>query len=204
MGIDDKKAYIRLAISGDDYLAHFIYTECLYLWRQLDLSKLPGMTDTQLNSLLERINAQSVTQTFVLDKNPRSPITGAGLEPLRHSRVLESIDLRQCSSWTAGSTGLDDQLVAEILSTMLPHAIKSVKVPKQNETGNLAFDQYCFPWSTFFANLCLFNARKCFKESCSHCNEPLSRQSNTTPREVLEGGTVQCTVCKEYSCQPWN
>ena len=44
IGIDDKKAYIRLAISGDEYLAHFIYTECLYLWRQLDLSKFPGMT----------------------------------------------------------------------------------------------------------------------------------------------------------------
>jgi hypothetical protein len=33
IGIDDKKIYIRLAITGDDYVAHFIYNECSYLWR---------------------------------------------------------------------------------------------------------------------------------------------------------------------------
>jgi hypothetical protein len=204
IGIDDKKGYIRLAIAGDDYVAHLIYNECSYLWRHIDLATFPGITDAQLRSLLERINAESVTQTFLLDKNPKHVITGSGLEPLRHSRVLESIDLRQCSDWTAGSTGLDDELVTDILSTVLPHELKSVKVRKQNDTGNVAFDQYCFPWSCFFANLCLFRARKCFKESCSHCDEPLSRQGNPTPKQVLEGGTIQCTLCKEYSCQPWN
>lgn len=213
IGIDDKKTYVRLAISGDDSLSHFIYTECVYLWRHVDLAQYPGITDTQLHSLLERIHAQSVTQTFVLDKNPRNPITGTGLEPLRHSRILESIDLRQSPqspTCTAGPTGLNDELVADILSTMLPHyQLTSVKVRRQKEidTENEtpAFDRYCFPWSCFFANLCLFNARKCFQKSCSHCNEPLVRLSSTTaPGELLEGGTVQCTVCKEYSCQPWN
>jgi hypothetical protein len=127
----------------------------------IDLATFPCITDAQLRSLLERMNAESITQTFLFDKNPKHVITGSGLEPLRHSRVLESIDLRQCSDWTAGSTGLDDELVMDILSTVLPHELKSVNVRKQNDSGNVAFDQYCFPWSCFFANLCLFvRARK--------------------------------------------
>lgn len=52
----------------------------------------------QLESLMTRINAQSVTRSIILDKNTFKPITGTGLELLRCLRVLESLDLGQTTS----------------------------------------------------------------------------------------------------------
>lgn len=131
IGSDDKKSFVRLSIcSHDPFLSNFIYNECTYLWKEIDLANFPGITDEQLQSLLERVNARSVTTSVVLNKDTSSPITGAGLEPLRHSRVLESIDLRQSKSTDLGPTGLNDELVADILSTVLPHELQQVKVRK--------------------------------------------------------------------------
>ena len=112
IGTEDKKSYVRLAASSDRELANFIYTECTYLWRNLDLQEYPGIQDAQLKSLLERINARSITRSIVLDKTSDTTITGAGLEPLRGSEVLESIDLRQSLSLNRGPTSLDDERVA--------------------------------------------------------------------------------------------
>ena len=132
----------------------------------------------------------------MLDKNPRSPITGTGLEPLRHSRVLESIDLRQCSSWTADSTGLNDELVTDILSTMLPHKLKSVKVRKQNDTGNVAFDQYCFPWSLFRCK----SSEKFWREE--RFSAPCVRSTAVSRgTDLLRCPDIQqCRECLEWCC----
>jgi len=204
VGPHDMKSYIRLAISCDQYIAHFIYTECAFLWKVVDLAKLPGITDSQLQSLLERVDARNVTRSILLDKTTRSPIAGSGLEPLRHSRVLESVDLRQTSTLEVGETGLDDELVADILSTMLPHKLETVKVRKQFESNGIPMDQYCFSWSSFLTNLKLFKARKCAKESCSHCAESLAPEGRVATQKALIGTPVQCTVCSQYSCRPWN
>ena len=204
IGLDDMKAYIRLAISCDRELAHFIYTECTFLWREIDLSKFPGITDVQLESLLERINAQSVTRSILLDKETSSPLCGAGLKPLRHSRVLERIDLRQSTSLELGPTELDDELVAGILRSMLPHKLEMVKVRKQFESNGSPFDEHCFSWSFFLTNMRLFKVQKCTLESCSHCGGSLLSDERFKPQQVLQEKSVQCTVCKLYSCRAWN
>ena len=204
IGPDDMKSYIRLAISGDPAVTRFIYTECTYLWRHLDLAKFPGITDPQLQSLLERINARSITESITFDKKTSSPITGVGLEPLRHSRVLESIDLRQSDAIDYGPTGLDDELVSDILLSMLPHKLTIVKIRKQHDSRHLHYDEYCFSWSSFFANLRVIQARKSATKSCTHCSESLFREGRDSTECALRGYTAQCGVCKGYSCRPWN
>jgi hypothetical protein len=146
IGTEDKKSYVKLAASSDRDLVDFIYTGCTsYLWRNLDLQEYPGIMDSQLKSLLERINGQSITTNIVLDKTSDTTITGSGLEPLRGSKVLESIDLRQSLSLNRGPTSLVDELVADILSTMIPHALETVKVRKQyyRSSDGVLFDEYC-------------------------------------------------------------
>lgn len=202
IGIEDKKSYVRLATCSDRELARFIYKECAYLWREIDLSHCPGVMDAQLRSLLERVNARSVTKSIVLDKTSDSTITGAGLEPLRGSRVLECIDLRQSDSRTRGPTSLDDELVTDLLSTMTPHKLEKIKVRKQHfQSSDFPFDVYCFPWSSFFANLELSKARKLGDQRCSHCDSSLTPNGRITLRSVLGCGPNQCTVCKLYSCR---
>jgi hypothetical protein len=100
IGVNGMKSLIRLATCCYPYLERFIYRECTYtyLWRKIDLKNFPGNNDMQLESLMTRINAQSVTRSIILDKNTFKPITGTGLEPLRYFRVLESVDLGQTTS----------------------------------------------------------------------------------------------------------
>jgi hypothetical protein len=169
------------------------------------LANFPGITDDQLQSLLERVNARSVTTSIVLDKKPSVPITGAGLESLRHSQVLESIDLRQSLDRRLGPTGLNDDLVADILSTMIPHKLHKVKLRKQFESQGAPFDEYTFAWGTFMTTLKMNQARRSASESCSHCNISLVPAMRCLTLQVTQCiAPTQCTICKQYSCQPWN
>jgi hypothetical protein len=99
------------------------------------------------------------------------------LEPLRGSKVLESIDLRHSLSLNRGPTSFDDELVADILSTIIPHVLETVKVRKQYyRSSDVLFDEYsCFPWSSFLAKFAL--EKCCFNlgnQVCSHCNIPMA------------------------------
>ena len=204
IGKEDKRSFVRLAICSDQELECFIYTECTYLWRELDLHEFPGITDVQLKSLLERIHAQAITRTIVLDKTSDTVITGAGLEPLRGSKVLESIDLRQSVAYTRGPTSLNDELVTDILSTMIPHKLDTVKVRKQyHNSTDFPLDEYCFPWSSFFAKIALEKSRNLGSQVCSHCNRSMTSvfpYGQMTTRHVLTSKPMQCSACKIYSC----
>lgn len=201
IGTDEIKTFVNLATSYDGYLDRFIYKECTFLWRHLDLSKFPGITDTQLQSLLERINARRVTQSIVLDKSEGlPPISGAGLEPIRHSRVLQSIDLRQTETRDLGPTGLNDALVAEILSTMIPHKLAKAKVQRQFYYIATNTHAYCLPWSMFFENLNIYNLKRRLRESCSHCGTSLAIPEHFAIGEHLQDG-AKCSMCNQYSCR---
>ena len=203
IGPDDMKSYIRLAVSGDPGLTHFIYTECTYLWKHLRLAKFPGIDDRQLQSLLDRINARSVTESIILDDETSSTITGAGLEPLRHSRVLESIDLRQSDIIEYSNTDLDDDLVSDILSTMIPHKLRIVKLFKQNRRSDVPFGCYeSASWRTFFTNLRLKGIQAC--QSCSHCHKTLTPETRLLTQQAQRETPIQCNVCKKHSCHSWN
>ena len=196
------KSFIRLATCCDPYLERFIYRDCTYLWREIDLKHYPGITDTQLESLLRRINAQSVTQSIILDKNTRKPITGAGLEPLRYSKVLESVDLRQTTTIERGPTGLHDRHVARILKTMVSYKLETVKVRRQHAgRGFGLFDEYWAPWRTIFASLRFKQARACQHKACSHCSSPMAPYyQDATKEEILTREAPQCSVCNGCSC----
>jgi hypothetical protein len=70
-----------------------------------------------LAALLTNVNAREVTKTKTLRLWGCDEFRGAGLEPLRHSSILECIDLVTESD----SPGiLDEALVTDILRTMIP------------------------------------------------------------------------------------
>jgi hypothetical protein len=74
-----------------------------------------------------------------------------------------------------GPTSLDDELVADILSTMIPHALETVKVRKQYyPSSDVLFDEYCFPWSSLFAKFALENCYNLGNQVRSHCNIPMA------------------------------
>ena len=93
---------------------------------------------------------------------------------------------------------------------MIPHNLETVKVRKQYyRSSDILFDEYCFPWSSFFAKLELDKSRNLGSQVCSHCNVPMSSAvfppGRITTRHVLSNtNPVQCTVCKRYSCRPWS
>ena len=82
IGPDDMKSYIRLAISGDPVLTSLSIQNALISGDTLTWPSFRALRIVQLQSLLERINARSVTESITFDKKTSSPITGAGLEPL--------------------------------------------------------------------------------------------------------------------------
>jgi hypothetical protein len=75
-------------------------------------------------------------------------------------------------------TGLDDEFILEILSTMLPHELKIVKVGKWFEPSGSPFDEYKTTWRDFVLHVQLCQARKCECEPRFHCNEPLAPQGS--------------------------
>jgi hypothetical protein len=181
------KSFIRLATCCDPYLERFIYRECTFLWRTIDLKNFPGINDMQLESLSRRINAQSATRSFILDRNTLKPITGAGLEPLRYSKVLKSVDLRQTTTLERGPTGLCDSHVSRILRTIVSYQLETVKVRRQHAGRHLGpFKEYCAPWRNLFASLRLKQARACENKMCFHCGSSMTPPyQDVTKGEIL-------------------
>ena len=85
---------LRLSMCSTKLLK-VITTECTPLWVDIvfySLKHATSLTDDMLAALLTRVNARNVTK--YLDLDGCSKIDGRGLAPLRHSRVLERVDLR--------------------------------------------------------------------------------------------------------------
>ena len=94
------------------------------LWRAIDFGGVSDgrcacLTDDMLGALLQHVRAASVTR--VLSIRGCVLIEGPGLVSLTASPVLVSIDLRKGKDhhMVAGPTGLDDEMVAGILTSML-------------------------------------------------------------------------------------
>ena len=69
-----------------------VYRESSQAWFKIDFDEDKRLTDYDLSRLLTRVNAGSVTND--LDLFGCNQIRGSGLAPLRHSRVLQRLDLR--------------------------------------------------------------------------------------------------------------
>jgi len=111
-------------------LERLITKECTALWRHINFH-LGGvakdvcenvLTDEMVASFLTKVNARHVTLSLVL-KSCRK-MTGTCLEPLRHSRVLRRVHFDRDSRGL-----LNDEIVEDILRTMMPYKLVDVKLP---------------------------------------------------------------------------
>ena len=188
----DNRTLITLS-SCDKYLQNLICKDLSFLWEDICLwYGRSALTDSQLHSFLERVNAARVTRSLHLQL---CSITGLGLIPLMGSRVLETVDLR-----VGSSTGLDDSVVAGILGSMLPYKLETVKLDGPPRPERLPFAM-----GDFLVRLSLAKARRAVESNakCSSCDCFLATALQNTgqvlatpPREV------KCTQCNGYSCRP--
>ena len=89
-----------------------------FSWRILVFTGDDRLTDYQLSQLLVRINAREITKE--LNLSLVSHIHGQGLAPLRHSRVLERIDL------VGTGAEKNPMPILQTLRTMIPYALHEV------------------------------------------------------------------------------
>ena len=116
-----------------------ITRECTTLWVHIDFQSFPEgckdierflwrlyakLTDEMLASFLTKVNAREVTKSLRLWGCEK--VRGAGLEPLRHSHILERIDV---GSERGTREEMDEALVMDVLRTMIPHKLFHVHFP---------------------------------------------------------------------------
>ena len=190
--------------SCDQYLQNLICNEYSFLWENISFTNpsLQKLTDSQLHGFLERVNAASVTKSLNLHD---CPITGTGLIPLMNSRVLETVDLKVDTTRSSSNspTGLDDAVVAEVLSSMLAYKIETVKLRGPTHPGRLPFAM-----GDFLIRFSLTKARRAVENcaKCSTCTRLLADVLRCTV-QIYSGRNlkeIKCTECKGYSCRPWS
>lgn len=141
----DLSSLIKLA-SCSKWLQELIYKGTPALWSSIDFSDTVGdgrfgyartrtmLLDKDVKRLLDRVNAVSVTKSISLRQCGN--FSGQGLEPVRSSEVLESIDLRGTLAATANSS-----VVSEILCSMLPFNLTKVVFP--SNAGHSQIEVLC-------------------------------------------------------------
>ena len=130
----------------------------------IDLAKLPGITDVQLATVptrTNRINARcAVTQSITFDKKTSFSIIGTGLEPSRHSRVLQSIHLQQSDATEYRPTRLYDEFVS---LDQIPYKPRLIKLFKQKRSSDRLFGCYCMRAHHGGYSLPIFDSSRSFK-----------------------------------------
>ena len=219
----DLRSVIRVA-SCSRCLQQLVYQGCKTLWMDLDFQKVAHkyaskITDHSLRRLLERINAREITTS--LSVRGCESIKGHGLEPLRYSNVLETIDLRlgRDHDNAAGPTGLDEDFVLDVLTSMLPmlrrtrsskfylsrqvpaiFSLSQVKFRKETYDSKYLYATYNDGISAFFR---IFHQLQKMKARdlnwlCHECQEPVANKSQ---REDCNFGYFACCACKTPYCQ---
>ena len=89
-GAGDIKSLVRLGETSKQW-GQFVYRDTPQLWEKIGCRKMASMTDGQLAALLRRTNAKEKTKEINL--KICYSITGTGLEPLKGSTALRSINL---------------------------------------------------------------------------------------------------------------
>lgn len=198
-------------------LLHRVTRECRGLWIKIDFKHYIShhhLTDEMLAALLERVNARNVTEELSLALCER--IVGHGLEPLRHSQVLKSIDLR--TQGLDGTGALNESLVMAILETMFPYELLEVKLLRAvfDDLDRTLFERQ----DIFYNSLCDAKYQQALQQQikchacenfvaeegngmyqwtcCSKCRNHFCRES-TCPITVKE-----CCECETISCEPCN
>ena len=201
--------------SCNHLLSTLIYETCNGLWSSLDFSELPNnfrLTDKCLKNFLKRINAQENTRYLSIQNC--SAIQGYGLEPLRSSTVLHTIDLRVVPfDKNLNSLQLDEAYIVQLLYSMIPVTEKtrsSKMIVAHIDNLNFTLSHVVFRQSklnrypTYYkrfnpvTNEFLLNFHKLLKMRaetknwcCQQCNHILSTKNFETS---------QCQRCILFDC----
>ena len=192
LGFVDLAVRVRLA-SCSTILRQLIFKDCRGLWIKIDFSELSysqqRLTDEMLASLLTRVDARHVTENLSLFCCEE--IQGTGLAPLRHSRVLEYIDLRGCNHQNED----DLAVTVQILRTMIPYKLFWVNF-SLNETNSKAHNR-------FRCDLRAARLKQAHDQNvlCSECQTPVSDPSRQLVARDTGMPPTRCGDCRAHFCR---
>jgi hypothetical protein len=172
-------------------LRHLVYGEdCSPLWENIDFSKVPytrtsSITDETLSSLLTRVNAREVTKRLSLRDCHR--LRGIGLESLRHSRVLESVDLRIHWYW---AEQINAHLV-DILRTTVPHKLFMVRLHKSSHNAGFTRD----------LRATLLQRAQQHKTKCNSCQDAIANELRQIVPNWFGVPSPRCSYCLHFFCR---
>ena len=223
----DLRALCRLA-GCSKLTQRLVYAQAERLWRRIDLGSWPHhpgegasnylarLTDEALATILRRCNAHGVT-TYISLRHCTG-LSGAGLAPLRSSRVLQEIDLRTEDRhlYRPGPASLNNVAVVDVLRTLLhlPTAnlhslgVLSVVHAGRQRFGVKGVHAFSPPMRDLMDELTratLVHVADT-KAACWHCKHLIAGPDTNLqvisqmPRAALS----PCGSCKRYSCQNAN
>ena len=150
---------VRLAATCTRFRAALYDTSTLWKVIRFSSESGPIVTDTMLCALLTRCSARTRTAKLSLMNCTR--VTGWGLAPLYGSSFLRYIGLHtEPTHWcTHGPSGLDDDVVADILRPSVRGASTTTVVPRQEHCRE---DQLCARCNRLSCNRCTERFEPCF------------------------------------------
>jgi hypothetical protein len=180
--------------SASSGLRRTVYKKSSGLWTHLDFSTLPlttraRLTDKSLAGLLKRVNAKHVTKTLNLANCAN--LDGGGLSPLRHSRRLESVDLRRESP----NLNEERRAVRE-LRTMIHHKLSYVRFHQDSMHSN----DGCVV--NFLRDLHAAKLKQALEKKfkCNACGDAVADESRQLVPNVTGVPPFQCNDCKNVYC----
>lgn len=193
----DFRELVMLA-SCDTYLQNLLFRDLSVLWEHIDLGhcrECESWTDKMLHFFLERVNAQAVTKTLLLQG---VSVKGLGLIPLMNSRILETIDLRVKREI---DDGLDVTVSSKVLRSMLPFNLQKVEI---NRGRSPLYQDFAL--GSVLTQLVLKETNKLTSQGsqCSSCHCILVEQL----RDIVHATNVpphqlRCFDCNKLTCRPW-
>lgn len=180
----------------------FITEDCAPLWFEIvfcSLQHAASLTDEMLAALLKRVDARNVTKYVDLDGC--SEIRGTGLAPLRHSPVLERLDLRTGAGDTEDDNmyHLDETAVVDTLRTMLPYELCDVIFyPVSDDVS----DPRLIARKFFFREIRSAMHQRAIQQDtrCSSCCHPVCDESRQLVPNELGLPSTRCYSCQNYFC----
>lgn len=170
-----------------------VYRDCSKAWVRvffsaMDRTARKRLSDVDLARLLIRFNAREVTRGLSLI-NCRA-IMGAGLKPLRHSRVLRNIAL------IGTGAAMNPTPFIWHLRTMLPHELSSVVF----YNACAANPSHCV--LDFMQSLreAVAERAKMEKIRCDCCKQPVADESRQIVPSKFGAPEITCLWCKDSFC----
>lgn len=188
---------------GNHELLQRVTVECSSLWVKIDFSPFQeqckkqslgrgeSLLDSMLRGLLVRVNARETTTYLSLQGC--TEIVGHGLEPMRGSHVLERINLDVGPFHQA----LDEQVILDILRTMLPHKLYHVEFPLLNGTWPH------IPRVDFIRDLHAAMKQRDLdqKVACTSCHYPVCDETKQIVPSFHGLPPSRCGVCHKPYCR---